>query len=84
VSENVLKLIPSSANHIPDEDAIKKAISQIKASFPSLENIKYQWPFGFAQFSIEIRNPLKDIADSELKQLETVLGCSLRIIWAHY
>jgi hypothetical protein len=50
----------------------------------SLNNLKYQWPSGFAQFSIEIRNPLKDIADSELKQLETVLGCSLRIIWAHY
>jgi hypothetical protein len=50
----------------------------------SLNDLRYEWPAGFAQFSIEIRNPGKDVFQSELKELEVILGSSLRKIWAHY
>jgi hypothetical protein len=49
-----------------------------------LYELKYEWPAGFARFSIEILNPRMDISDTMLKELEIALGCSLIKIWAHY
>ena len=149
MSDNVLKLIPSSPVYVPDEEAINKAVTLIREFFSvaesinveisdsprfidqgsnwervicptcntvidtswwqnaldsaykngfrnlvvqvpccgteiSLNDLKYEWPAGFAKFSIEIRNPGMDISDSWLKQLEIVSGSSFRKIWAHY
>jgi len=149
VSDNVLKLIPSSPTYVPGEDKIKKALAHIKESFPltnkirvnvsespqfidqganferiicpscnaiidtswwqyamdeaynngfrnlsvkvpccgtetNLNELKYEWPAGFARFSIEISNPETDISDSTFHELEVALGSSLVRIWAHY
>lgn len=149
MSDNVIKLIPSSPTYVPGEGAINQALDFIKRTILVIENISveisdlprfidqgsnwekvicpicdevideiwwqqamdkayesgftnlmvkvpccgtvvslnelnYEWPAGFAQFSIEIRNPENDIAGSEQEQLESMLGTSLRKIWAHY
>ena len=50
----------------------------------SLNELKYEWPAGFAKFSIEILIPIRDISDEELQHIETVLKTKLRKIWGHY
>ena len=48
--------------------------------------IKFDWPAGFSMFELSIYNPNIDrnLNDAELSQLETVLGCSLSQVRAHY
>jgi hypothetical protein len=149
VSDIILKLIPSSPGYLPEKESIDQAVSMVKISIPSVEDIKvmvseglrfidpgtnwerilcpncnasidmewwqnamdkafkngfrdlsinvpccssatslnelrYEWPAGFAKFSIEIRNPKIDIPNEVLKRIEAILGISLRKIWAHY
>jgi hypothetical protein len=149
VSDNVLKLIPSSPTYVPSDNAIDKALAIIKESLQFTDNIrvevsesprfidqgsnwervvcpncnlvidtswwqhvmdeayesgfrnlavkvpccgtetylnelKYEWPAGFARFSVEIWNPELEIAGSKLQALEIALGSSLIKIWAHY
>jgi hypothetical protein len=52
----------------------------------SLNDLTYEWPAGFARFVLEAMNPGIDInlATGQVQELEIVLGCSLRTIWAHY
>jgi hypothetical protein len=50
----------------------------------SLNDLQYEWPAGFARFTLEIRNPGGDLDDYQLRSLEQILGCHLRKIWAHY
>ena len=50
----------------------------------SLNELKYEWPAGFAQFGIEIVNPNRDISGGELHSIEIILDTKLRKIWAHY
>jgi hypothetical protein len=50
----------------------------------SLNELRYEWPAGFAQFIIEIINPDRNISDEELLKIETILGSKLRKIWSHY
>ena len=52
----------------------------------SLNDLRYVWPAGFAKFSLEAMNPNRsgDLDPVELRQLEDLLGCKLRQIWAHY
>ena len=40
VSDNVLKLIPSSPTYVPSEDAIDKALAIIKESLKFTDNIR--------------------------------------------
>jgi len=149
MSDNYLRLIPSSPEFVPDKNAIDKAILLLKEDFPApdmvriqisasprfidqganwkrvvcpccnktldpgwwqnsmdnafvnefqnlvvkvpccgiettLNDLIYDWPAGFAQFLIEVRNPGMDVADARIDQLETVLGSPLKKIWAHY
>ena len=149
MSDNFLKLIPTSPAYIPPEKSILEALELIKNLFPSIEKItyfifatpkfidqgsnfekiicpkcnsiiddkwwqkemdkafkdnyrnlfiitpccneeislndlKYEWPAGFASFIIQIQNPNKDITDSELEKLEIILRSSMRKIWSHY
>jgi len=149
MSDDFLRLIPSSPFYIPDEKAINKALKVIRDDFSlaesinaeayesprfidqgsnwvrvfcsncnleididwwqsamdqayesdfrilnmkvpccgvemSLNDLRYDLPAGFAKFKIEIRNPGKDITESCCKQLESILGIPIRIIWAHY
>lgn len=149
MSDNYLRLIPSSPVFIPDKNAIDKAVFLLKEDFPypdmvrievsdsprfidqganwervvcpccdetldlgwwqnamdnafangfqnlivkvpccgietTLNDLIYDWPAGFAQFLIEIRNPGMGVADARINQLETILGSPLRKILAHY
>jgi len=52
----------------------------------SLNDLRYVWPAGFARFTLEAMNPNRgeDLDPTQLGQLEQLLGCKLRQIWAHY
>jgi len=51
----------------------------------SLNELGYDWPAGFARFSLEARNPgVKMLKAEQIRAVEQDLGCQLRVIWAHY
>ncbi len=50
----------------------------------SLNSLRYEWPAGFARFSIQILNPNVVLTDQALQQLQEILNTPLRKIWAHY
>jgi hypothetical protein len=55
------------------------------ASGVSLNDLIYDWPAGFARFSLEALNPnVRDLEDKMKRKLEELLGCELRRIWTHY
>lgn len=59
----------------------------------SLNDIRYEWPAGFARFVIEMYEPFSidldgvyqmlEISPDVLDKLQNTLGCQLRIIWVH-
>jgi hypothetical protein len=50
----------------------------------SLHDLEYDWPDGFARFTLEARNPdMRDLTGAQIARLERLLGCRLRRIWAH-
>jgi hypothetical protein len=50
----------------------------------SLNDLKYNWPAGFAKFVISITDPTADISNDVINELETIFGTKIRKIWAHY
>lgn len=50
----------------------------------SLNDLYYDWPAGFARFLLEARSPANDLAEEDLILIESLLGCQVRRIWAHY
>lgn len=72
------------------DDAYKTEFQNLGVKVPccgrdtSLNDLTYDWPAGFARFSIEISNPGAEVADLLIHQIETILGTSLRKIWAYY
>ena len=50
----------------------------------TLNDLKYEWPAGFAKFAMLISNPLVDTNDGAVNELETILGTKIRKIWAYY
>lgn len=50
----------------------------------SLNDLRYDWPAGFARFVLAARNPNSDLDDGKIHTLEGILACGLRKIWAHY
>lgn len=50
----------------------------------SLNDLRYEWPVGFARFVIAIHNPNTDLDSDKMHLVEQILGCALRKIWAHY
>ena len=58
----------------------------------SLNDLDYEYPIGFARFVLQARDPhllmgfdphkKRDLSASDIQQLEQILGCSLRRIWA--
>jgi hypothetical protein len=50
----------------------------------SLPDLLYDWPQGFARFSLEAMNPnIQDLTEAAEREFETIIGCSLRKIWQH-
>ena len=51
----------------------------------SLNDLKYEWPAGFARFVLEARNPgVADLTSEDVATLSDIVGSPLRRIWAHY
>lgn len=52
----------------------------------TLNDLRYEWPAGFARFIVAVRNPGRGeaLAEEEVRQLEHLLGCKLRQVLAHY
>lgn len=52
----------------------------------SLNDLRYVKPAGFARFTLEAMNPNRseDLDPKQVQQLESLLGCTLRQIWAAY
>jgi hypothetical protein len=60
----------------------------------SLNDLRYEWPAGFARFILELREPftidaqgvwqMLELNQAMLEKLQDTLGCRLRVIWAHY
>jgi hypothetical protein len=51
----------------------------------SLNDLMYFWAQGFARFALEVQNPgVKDLRADQVRELEKILGCSLRVILSHY
>ncbi len=50
----------------------------------SLNDLKYEWPAGFARFVIEVENSANLLTAEQRQVVEDKLGCELRAIWAHY
>ncbi|MBA3874542.1 MAG: hypothetical protein H0X30_35885 [Anaerolineae bacterium] len=47
----------------------------------SLNDLHYEWPAGFASFSLEAFNPVADLNDQQLQTVAEILGCPVRKIW---
>jgi hypothetical protein len=52
----------------------------------ALSDLDYIWPVGFARFTLQARNANLggQLPAEKASQLESVLGCRLRVILAHY
>ena len=48
------------------------------------DRLEYDWPQGFARFSVEAMNPgIPDLSPKQLADFESVLGCRVRKILQH-
>lgn len=51
----------------------------------SLNELRYEWPAGFARFCLEVKSPgIGNWEDIAISSLEAALGFPLRAILAHY
>ena len=69
----------------------KKNFEDLRITLPccgkpsTLNDLMYFWAQGFARFSLEAMNPgVKDLKPDQVRELEKILGCSLRAILAQY
>jgi hypothetical protein len=73
-----------------DEAYEKTRFADLTVTLPCCGNIStlndllYEWPTGFARFQLRVLNPGKDVEEATIHDLERILGCSLRKIWAHF
>ena len=73
------------------ESASARGFSDLEVVVPccqtrtTLNDLRYEWPAGFARFVAEVRNPGRGAAltSEEIWQLEQILGCELRQVLAH-
>ena len=51
-----------------------------------LNDLVWQWPAGFAKFILEAMNPELQswLPEANQREIETILGCGVRQIYAHY
>lgn len=49
-------------------------------------DLLFDWPAGFARFELSVLNPnvSGDLSAAQLADLESILQCKLRHVWAHY
>lgn len=69
------------------DTAYKTQFSDLVVKMPccgqacSLNDLRYEWPAGFAKFVLEVMNPNSDLTAAQIHHLELVLGCALRKLW---
>jgi hypothetical protein len=73
------------------EAAHEQQFRDLRATTPccgrhvSLNDLVYSWPSGFARYTLQALNPgLGSLPDRLQSRLQSVLGCRVRVIWAHY
>lgn len=49
-----------------------------------LDGLRYEWPVAFARYALQVLNPGRDPSPAEVMELESLLGCALRLVRAHY
>ena len=49
----------------------------------SLNDLRYDWPAGFARFEIDIKGGVEGVEASDMSVVEGILGCKLRLVWRH-
>lgn len=50
----------------------------------SLADLNYDWPQGYARFSVEAMNPeIADLTSQQLQQFESILGCRVIKVLQH-
>jgi hypothetical protein len=50
----------------------------------TLNDLQYEWPAGFGRFCLEAMNPnIFPFPREQVDNLAQILGCELRVIWAH-
>ena len=50
----------------------------------SLQTLEYDWPQGFARFSLEAMNPgIPDLSEDQLADFARILGCPVRKVLQH-
>lgn len=55
------------------------------AASVSLHDLKYEWPQGFARFSISAQNPnIGRLSQEHRRRFEQLLGTSVRVIYEHF
>lgn len=47
----------------------------------SLNDLRYDWPSGFARYVLQVTEPGRDLTEHEVQTLGAALGCGLRKIW---
>ncbi len=50
----------------------------------TLNELTYDWPQGFARFSLEVMNPnIGELPKSGIVSFADILGCPLKVIYQH-
>ena len=50
----------------------------------TLHELVYEWPQGFGRFAIDVMNPgIGQLSKARTRELEQILGCSIRVIYQH-
>lgn len=71
------------------DDAAKTGFEDIEIILPycstlsSLNDLKYQFPCGFAEFELSILNPVSELSQESIRQIEFMLKTSVRIIHSY-
>lgn len=51
----------------------------------TLNDLRYDNPQGFARFVLEVTNPnVDEVSEALIEELQDVLGCDLKTVWARY
>lgn len=67
----------------PDLNTLEVAMPCCGATSP-IQDIDFSGAAGFSKFELCIWNPCADISEGQVSELEDLLGCRLKRIWAHY
>jgi hypothetical protein len=69
---------------LPEQVANLAVVTPCCGASLSLNTLRYEWPCGFARFTLEAQNPnIIMLSVSQMRELERLLNCKLRQILIH-